>query len=81
MELKDTITLMTSEDYRERLVAEYRQLCIRETKLGMMLSDYDDGRLDFEPMCSTDLLRWQLSAMDAYRKALERRAEVEGIEL
>lgn len=81
MGLKETIPLMTSEGYRERLVAEYRQLCIREVSLGMMLSDYDDGRLDFEPMCSPDLLHWQLSAMDAYRKELERRAGIEGIEL
>lgn len=33
MELKDTISLMTSADYKERFIAEYLQLKIRYNKL------------------------------------------------
>ena len=33
MELKDTIDLMRSEDYKERFTAEYHQLIIRYKKL------------------------------------------------
>ena len=33
LELKDTIAGMTSEDYKERFIAEYTQCCIRANKL------------------------------------------------
>ena len=37
MELKDTIELMQSEDYKERFKAEYHQLRIRFEKLKAKL--------------------------------------------
>lgn len=37
MELKDTCSLMMSEDYKERFKAEYYQLKIRYAKLMKML--------------------------------------------
>lgn len=37
MELKDTIDLMTSEDYKDRFKAEYYQTKIRYDKLHKML--------------------------------------------
>ena len=40
MELKDTIPLMTSGDYRERFKAEYYQLRIRAGKLQSLIQ-YD----------------------------------------
>ena len=45
MELKDTISLMQSADYKERFKAEYHQLVIRYKKLKAMLEDWDQGEL------------------------------------
>ena len=81
MELKDTIDMMNSPDYKERFKAEYVQLSIRIEKLQNMLERWNAGELDFEPTCSFDLLAAQLNAMSAYIFILKMRAEVEGIEL
>lgn len=37
MELKDTATLMTSKDFKDRFVAEYMQLATRIDGLARML--------------------------------------------
>lgn len=80
MELKDTIELMTSEDYKDRFKAEYWQTKIRYDKLHKMLVRYDAGLLTFEPT-NISLLREQASAMGRYLYLLEERAELEQIEL
>lgn len=80
-ELKDTIALMTSADYKERFRAEYWQVKIRHDKLAVMLEKYERRELDFEPTCSPALLRYQLSTMGVYLDALIIRATVEGIDL
>lgn len=41
MELKDTIDLMNSEDYKEYFIAEYYQTKIRYEKLHKMLIKYE----------------------------------------
>ena len=46
-ELKDTIELMNSSDYKDRFKAEYYQLKIRYTKLHVMLVKLEAGKLDF----------------------------------
>lgn len=81
MELKDTIDLMNSDDYKERFKAEYLQTKIRYDKLCDMLIKLDAGTLDFEPTCSRIVLFKQKRAMDDYLNALKIRAEVEGIAL
>ncbi len=81
MELKDTIQLMQSEDYKYRFKAEYYQVKIRTQKLNDMLVKYDAGTLGFNPECSLRLLKDQLSIMRDYMYALEVRAEIEGIDL
>lgn len=81
MELKDTIQLMQSEDYKDRFKAEYYQVKIRTQKLNDMLLKYDAGTLGFNPECSLRLLKDQLSIMRDYMYALEVRAEIEGIDL
>jgi hypothetical protein len=81
MELKDTIQLMQSEDYKDRFKAEYYQVKIRTQKLNDMLVKYDAGTLGFNPECSLRLLKDQLSIMRDYMYALEVRAEIEGIDL
>ena len=81
MELKDTIELMNSEDYKERFKAEYYQTKIRYDKLHKMLIKYDAGTLNFEPSCPKEILEDQEYYMKDYLKTLEIRAEIEHIEL
>ena len=81
MELKDTIEMMVSVDYKERFKAEYLQLKIRMTGLSNMLKKYKAGTLTFKPSCSYDLLNGKLKSMEMYAKYLEERAEIENIEL
>lgn len=81
MELKDTIALMQSEDYKERFQAEYYQTKIRYEKLHAMIVKYEAGVLTFTPSCSLELLKKQASAMGNYLYTLEVRARIEGITL
>ena len=78
-ELKDTITGMISPDYKERFIAEYRQLSIRTLKLEMFLDNYRNGRLSFKPTCNIELLERQLDIMKTYITVLKERAKIEGI--
>ena len=80
-ELKDTIEMMTSDDYKERFKAEYWQTKIRYQKLHNMLVKHDAGTLAFTPTCPIELLRIQKSYMGNYLNKLEVRAEIEGIVL
>lgn len=79
MELKDTIILMNSSDYKDRFKAEYQQTKIRYDKLHRMIVRYEAGTLDFEPTCSLELLKEQASYMGRYLYTLEVRAEIEKI--
>ena len=81
MELKETVAMMGSEDYKERLKAEYWQTKIRYDKLHSLAVKYDAGTLNFEPKCGIELLKQQLSFMRQYIFVLEVRAELEGIDL
>lgn len=81
MELKDTIELMISEDYKDRFKAEYFQLRARFDKLWVMCSHMKNGTLDFEPTCPIEVFNKQLAAMAQYIDILEKRAELEGINL
>lgn len=79
MELKDTIKLMTSEDYKERFLAEYWQLKIRYNKLKSMVDNWDN--LDFTPTCSKYIYSLQLINMEQYLYILKERAMHEKIDL
>ncbi len=81
MELKDTIELMQSSDYKDRFRAEYLQVVIRVRKLQAMLDKWEDGSLNFKPTCPKAVLYAQLSNMQCYRDVLRRRADLEGIDL
>ena len=81
MELKDTIEMMQSSDYKERFKAEYEQLRIRINGLEKMLEKYKNDALNFTPSCSYDLLNGQLKSMKLYSSYLEERAEIEKIQL
>lgn len=79
MELKDTVELMNSGEYKERFRGEYHQLLIRIDGLSAMLRKYKEGTLPFKPSCSYDLLNGQLRAMKLYATYLCDRAEIENI--
>lgn len=81
MELKDTVVMMNSADYKERFKAEYWQTKIRYEKLHRVCIRYEAGTLDFKPTCSLELLTEQKAAMGHYLHCLEVRAEIEGIDL
>ena len=81
MELERLIELMKSEDYKDRFRAEYYQLEDRIDKLANMLEKYKAETLNFTPSCSYELLSYQLQTMNAYKRVLEERAEIEGIEI
>ena len=81
MDMRDTVEMMTSADYKERFKAEYYQTKIRYEKLHQMCVKYEAGTLDFTPTCSLGLLKAQKAAMGQYLYCLEIRAEIEGIKL
>lgn len=81
VELKDTVPMMLSEDYKERLKAEYYQTKIRLDKLTGMLEKWKAGTLEFEPKNPRPLLEKQAREMWDYLYVLEVRAENEGIDL
>ena len=81
MELKDTVELMTSDDYKERFIAEYCQVKIRYGKLKYMLERWDNGILNFTPTCPRSTYDMQIRAMHDYIAVLEARAVMEGITL
>ena len=81
MELKDTISLMNSSNYKDRFRAEYYQTKIRYDKLNKTIIKYEAGTIDFKPTCSLELLKEQASCMCRYLYALEVRAEIENVKL
>lgn len=81
MDLKETIEMMLSNEYKERFKAEYYQLKIRYDKLDAMLIKFEAGALDFKPTCPIELLLKQKNCMADYILILEERARIEGIEL
>ena len=80
-ELKETVDLMLSDDYRERFKAEYYQTKIRYEKLHKILIKAEAGTLEFKLKCSLDVLTEQISYMVHYLHMLEIRAELEEINL
>ena len=80
-DLKETVNLMLSPDYKERFKAEYYQLKIRYDKLKAMCEKWDNNKLDFTPSCPRYFYRIQLRAMEDYLLCLEERAEIEGVKL
>ena len=81
MELRDTVEMMNSADYKERFKAEYYQVVVRYQKLKAMLLKWDNGELNFHPTCPRRTYNMQIKAMTDYIAVLEARAVMEGIEL
>ena len=83
IDLKDTMEMMASSDYKERFKAEYYQLKIRYVKLNNMCVTWDSptDELGFAPTCPRKMYDEQLEAMDTYLSVLEARAKLEGVTL
>lgn len=85
MELKETIDLMLSSNYKERFIAEYRQTKIRYEKLKNFCNKIEvETMLDKEVTkhdCPLQLLREQQKYMGLYLSVLEKRALIENIKL
>ena len=81
MQLKDTVEMMNSEDFKERFKAEYYQLSLRLDGLTDMLIKWENNMLDFEPKCSKETLENQIIFMQGYIDILRLRAKIEEIEL
>lgn len=81
-ELKDTIEGMTSEDYKERFIAEYKQLIIRLKKLESIIDKAKNNSLDSRLNCPRIVvLETQAIYMQNYADILRMRARQEGIDL
>jgi len=80
-ELKDTIDGMLSKDYKERFIAEYRQLVIRLDKLENVISKAKNNSLEFKLSCPRIVLETQAIYMRNYADILRMRARQEGISL
>ena len=81
MQLKDTVEMMISQDFKERFKAEYYQLLFRLNALKGMLIKWENNMLDFEPKCSKETLENQVIFMQGYMDLLRLRAKIEEIEL
>lgn len=81
MDLKDTVALMNSDDYKDRFKAEYWQLRHRLDKLNDMLKRYDKSELDFVPNTPILWLKQQADAMQNYLDALSVRCDYENIDV
>ena len=69
--LKDTVDIMCSTDYKERFIAEYKQLEIRILWLERMLDNWDHNELNFKPTCPRSTYDLQLRAMKDYYAVLQ----------
>jgi hypothetical protein len=91
-DLKETVKLMNSADYKERFIAEYWQTKIRYEKLKTFNTRIEAAqRVQFSELetklaepkhdCPTEVLREQQHIMGQYLHMLELRAIIEGIDL
>ena len=89
MDLRETAPLMESEDYRERMLAEYWQTKIRYERLKRLTTRLEAERVKM-PAClpkqeidgtPAEVLRNQQAVMGEYLHILELRAACEGVSL
>ena len=78
IDLKDTVNLMISDNYKDRFLAEYWQLKIRHQKLQVTIARKSQ-RLDRNTKTPIDALRAQAHVMERYLNLLRLRAREENI--
>lgn len=80
MELKDTVKLMLSDDWRERMLAEWLQLKIRQERLVGFINAAEQGKTKFASEEGRKLLKKQRLGMEKYKTVLEYRMTEAGID-
>lgn len=80
MNLGETSLAMLSNDWKDRMKAEYWQTKHRYDALHRMVVKYEAGTLDFTPNCPLELLKEQKAAMGKYLYVLEVRSEIEKVD-
>lgn len=81
MELKDTVKLMTSDDWKDRFIAEYLQTKIRYEKLHAIIIRREVGKCEFETPIPLESWNMQAQHMGMYLRELEKQAVIHGIAL
>lgn len=81
MELKDTIELMSSADWKDRFIAEYLQTKIRYEKLHKLIIKREVGKQGFDTPILLESWKEQARHMGLYLYELEKQAVLHGIEL
>ena len=69
------------EEYKLRMIDEYKQLKDRYNKLHRLIVKHDAHTLDFKLNCDIELLKTQKSLMGQYLYILEIMAEIEHVDL
>jgi len=80
MELKDTVNLMLSDDWRDRLKAEWLQVKIRYERLIGAINMADQGKGKYRSAEGRAVLKSQRDSMANYMTMLELRMEDAGID-
>ena len=75
-DLQETVYAMTSDNYKQRFIAEYAQVAIRANKLSDIINRYFNDTLDFKLECGIWLLVEQYMVMKHYIESLQKRAEI-----
>ena len=81
MDLKDTIELMCSADWKDRFLAEYYQTKIRYEKLHKLIVRREVGKHGFDTPIPLESWKEQARHMGQYLYELEVQAVIHGIEL
>ena len=84
MNLADTVNGMLSEDYKERFIAEYKQVLIRYRKLYHYIQEIECEQytgIEIPHDSPIEVLNDQLYYMNCYIEVMQRRAIIEGIDI
>ena len=68
------------DEYKKRMIKEYRELRDKYDKLTLMINKYQDHMLDFELNCDINVLIVQSNIMASYLNILLLRGKIEGID-
>ncbi len=80
LELKDTIEGMTSDDYKQRFIAEYLQTKIRYEKLNAFIAKCEADK-SVKHDCPLRLLERQARYMSLYLDVLFTRSFIEDVDV
>ena len=83
MKLDETVNLICIndlDDFKDRFILEYIQLVIRLSKLDAVLNNTSDTHFEVDDTTRALMLK-QRDAMESYRRCLEKRADILGIDL